>query len=30
MTATFHNLGQEADRRSGAVGLRFETKDFRQ
>lgn len=30
ITATFHNLGQEADRRSGTVGLRFETKDFRQ
>jgi hypothetical protein len=30
ITATFQNLGQEADRRSGTVGLRFEIKDFRQ
>jgi hypothetical protein len=29
VTATFQNLGQEADRRSGTVGLRFEPKDFR-
>ncbi len=27
--ATFRNLGEEADRRSGVVGLRFEVKDFR-
>jgi hypothetical protein len=27
--ATFQNLGSEADRTSGTVGLRFEAKDFR-
>jgi hypothetical protein len=27
--ATFQNLGPEADRTSGTVGLRFEAKDFR-
>jgi hypothetical protein len=26
--ATFKNLGKEVDRRTGAVGLRFEKKDF--
>ncbi len=28
-TATFKNLGEEVDRRTGSVGLRFESKDFR-
>jgi hypothetical protein len=27
--ARFSNLGVEADRETGAVGLRFEDKDFR-